>query len=485
MATVEEFLSFAQKKLQGKKFAVAIQAEPYAHIKTPRGIRMEQGTGGAYVLMDGILKQLGGLMVAVAKGNADHLVVDEKGRFKVNNSRKGYILKRLFLKKKELEGFYYGFANQTFWPLCHGVFVKPIFSPEWWDEYVAVNQKYANAIIEELDTQEAFIWINDYHLALLPKLLKQKRPNYSIGTFWHIPWPTHEIFRICPWRREILEGMLGSDLIGFHRDYHVQNFIECCRRELGVIVESEPRRIRYNNNDTRVNNIPAGIDYEEIKETLAKQRRIDKRIMKKDFGIDYEYLAIGVERSDYTKGLIERVKIIDRFLERYPQYQGKFVYLSICPLSRQKIPAYRNFNRELYDLVDKVNWKYSTYDWQPLVFINRTFPRERLFSYFKLADTCLVTALDDGMNLVAKEYALACNPNKGMLIISKFTGAAIDLKPAIHINPYDIDNSAQALHQALTMSPEEKLRRNKEMREILKEYNIYNWGMNFIRDTIG
>ncbi len=484
MTTPDEFISYAQKKLLGKKFTVAIQGEPYVHVNTPRGIKMEKGAGGANVLLDGILKQVGGLMVALGKGSADNKVVDEKGRIKITSNKKSYTMKRLFLKKKELDGFYYGFANQTLWPLCHAVFVKPIFSPEWWEDYVNVNQKYADAIIDELGDQEGFIWINDYHLSLLPKMLREKKPTLSIGTFWHIPWPTHEIFRICPWRKELLEGLLGSNFIGFHRDYHVQNFIECCRRELEVIVDSEPRAVIYKDQTTKVNNVPAGIDYDEIREVIQKQKKMDKRLIKKDFGFDYQYLGIGVERSDYTKGLLERVKIIDRFLEIYPEYQGKFVYLSITPLSRTKIPAYRAFNRELYDLIDKINWKYSTFDWQPIYFVNKSFPREKIFSYYNLSDVCLVTALDDGMNLVAKEYAIACKPQKGMLILSKFTGAAKDLKTAIHINPYDINNSAHALHEALSMSPDEKFRRNNAMKEVLRENNIYHWGMEFIKNTM-
>jgi trehalose 6-phosphate synthase len=281
MTTPDEFISFAQKKLLGKKFTVAIQAEPYVHTSTPRGIKMEKAPGGAHVLLDGILKQVSGVMVAIGRGNADSKVVDSKGRFKVVSNKKSYTLKRLFLKKKELEGFYYGFANQTLWPLCHAVFVKPIFSPEWWQEYVNVNQKYADAIVEELGNEEGFIWINDYHLALLPKMLRERKPNLSVGTFWHIPWPTHEIFRICPWRKELLEGLLGSNFIGFHRDYHVQNFIECCRRELEVIVDTEPRSIIYKNQTTKVSNVPAGIDYDEIRELLQKQKKMDKRLIKK------------------------------------------------------------------------------------------------------------------------------------------------------------------------------------------------------------
>lgn len=486
MTTSEDLIKFSKKALKNKKFIVAIQREPYIHNKTPHGkIKLQKTAGGAHILLDGILRQVGGLMVALASGNADAQVVDKYNRILVPPKEKAYTLKRIFLKKKEIDGFYYGFANQTLWPLCHAVFIKPIFSSTWWDMYYKVNEKFANAIIEELNNQETFVWINDYHLALLPKMLKKRYSKIRIGTFWHIPWPTHEIFRICPWRKEILQGLLGSDFIGFHRNYHVENFIECVRRELGVIVENEPRSIEYEQNITQLDNIPAGIDYYEIIEKNNYNKTINHKIFKNDYGISSQYIIIGVDRIDYTKGLIERLKIIDKFLEKYPTFQEKFSYLSIGAPSRLHIPAYKILNREIFDLVEKINWKYSTNIWQPIYFINQILPREKIFEYYRTADACLVTSLDDGMNLVAKEYIVCSESNKGMLILSKFTGAAKDLKNAILINPYDIDKSADAIYKALTMSKDERIKRNNEMKSVIKENNIYKWAINFIEKTLG
>lgn len=484
MTSSDDLIKYSKKVLKGKEFVGVIQREPYIHIKTPAGIRLQKTAGGVHLLMDAILRKTGGLMVAIAGGDADNLVVDDKGRLKVPPNNPVYTLKRLFLKKKELDGFYYGFANQTLWPLCHVVFVKPLFNPEWWDQYVKVNKKFANAIMEEIGDKDSVIWINDYHLALLPKLLKEHNRKLSVGVFWHIPWPTHEIFRICPWRKEILEGMMGADFIGFHRGYHVDNFVECARRELGVIVDSEPRTLVYNENHTKLVNLPAGIDYHDIKEKLDRYKRTTKKLMKQDFGFDYEYLAIGVDRVDYTKGLIERLEIIDRFLEKYPKYQGKFVYLSIGAPSRVHIPTYRKLNRDIADCVERINWKYSANGWKPIYFINKVFPRDKILRYYQLADVCMVTSLDDGMNLVAKEFIICSKPEKSMLILSKFTGAAKDLKSAILINPYDIEKSADSLYEALNMSKKEKLARNNQMKDILKENNIYEWGINFIKNTL-
>ncbi len=484
MTSAEDLIKYAKKTLKNKELVVAMQREPYVHVKTPRGIKLQKTAGGAHVLLDGVLKQIGGLMVAIAAGNGDAAMVDKQGRLKVPPDTKSYTLKRIFLKKKELDGFYYGFANQTLWPLCHAVFVKPIFHDSWWQEYVKVNQKFADAILKELGDKNAFIWVNDYHLALLPKLLKEKNPKFSIGVFWHIPWPTYEIFRICPWRKEILEGLLGADFMGFHRGYHVDNFIECARRELGVLVDSEPRSVAYHGFQTKLANLPAGIDYHEIKEKLEKYKNADKRTIKRDFGFSYQYLVVSVDRIDYTKGIVERTKIIDRFLEKYPEFVGKCVFLAIGAPSRVHIPAYKSLNREVLDVIEKVNWKYSTNDWAPIVFIDQVLPREKLFAYYHLADVSFVTALDDGMNLVAKEAVICADAEHGMLVLSKFTGAAKDLKSAMQINPYDIEASADTLHAALIMGKEEKIERNRSMKEAVKNNNIYDWAKSFIEKTV-
>lgn len=480
----DQLIKYVRKNLHDKQFIVAIQREPYLHEKSPKGIRLKKNAGGAHILLDGILRKVGGLMVAVAAGDADAAVVDKKGRIQVPPNQPKYTLKRIFLNEEEMDGFYYGFANQTLWPLSHVVFTPPKFNAAWWKEYIDVNTKFAKAILEEIKGDKAFVWINDYHLALLPSLLKEKKPGITVGTFWHIPWPTYEIFRICPWRKPLLAGLLGSDFIGFHRGYHVENFIDSARRELEVIVDSEPRSVMYKNHTTKLAPVPAGIDFHEIKEKLDKQGPVSKKILKDDFGFDTQYLAIGVDRIDYTKGLLERLDIIDRFLEKYPKYQEKFTYLSIGAPSRTKIPAYISFNQELQNKISLINLKYARNGWEPIKFVSQVTTREKIFSYYRLADVCMVTSLDDGMNLVAKEFVI-CNPaDKGMLLLSKFTGAAKDLSSALLINPYDTEDSATLLHTALTMKTEEKIRRNNAMKHILEENNIYNWGIDFIRNTI-
>lgn len=485
MTTANDFVEFIEKNLQNKKFIVAIQSEPYQHVITPDGIKVEKHAGGASELMNAILMKIGGMMVAMARGNADAMVVDEKKRISMPPNDSKYILKRVFVTKQEMDGWYFGFSNQMLWPLCHAVFQKPAFVEEWWKYYKKVNEKYAKAILEELgDEEDAFIWVHDYQLALLPRLLHEKKPGLAIGTFWHIPWPTYEFFRICPWRKEIYDGLLGSDFFSCHRDYQVRNFLECVRNDLPVHVDSEPLTITYKNHDTRLVNLPAGIDYDEILSKIDSKKVISRNIIRKDFSIVSPILAIGVDRIDYTKGLVERLQIIERFLEKYPEYQTKFTYLSIAPMSRSKIPAFKNLQREVYDYMERINWKFSTNDWQPIHIVDTTVDREKIFEYFRVSDICMVTSLDDGMNLVAKEYVLTCQEEKGMLMLSKFTGAAKDLSKAMLINPYDVEGSADALLKAITMPADEKKKRNLQMREVLKENNIYKWALKFIRNTL-
>lgn len=485
MTTAQDLINFTRETLKGNKFVAAIHREPYSHIHTPQGIRVERSIGGPSVLLDSILRKTGGLMVATASGDADQEVLDSDGKIRVPPGEESYELKRIALTKKEQDQFYYGFSNQTLWPLCHAVFVKPVFRASWWHTYVKVNHRFAKSIIKEIGKDEAFIWINDYQLALLPKMLREMNPNVSIGIFWHIPWPTVEIFRICPWRRDILEGMLGADLVGFHRSYHVSNFVDSLREEIGVIVESEPPSVLYRKRLTKLIHLPTGIDTEEIDTKIAQSEPINRDILRQDLGLNLtsKYLVLSVDRIEYTKGMIERLRILDRLLEKYSHYRHQVTHLMIGVPSRLAIPAYKTYHSKVHKLVQRINEKYRHNGWQPIHFITHAIDRNRLFSYYHLADIGLVTPLDDGMNLVAKEFVIGSDPNRGMLVLSRFAGAAKDLHPAVIINPYDTEGAADALNYALNMNPEERQRRNAEMRHILEENNMFRWGIEFIKNT--
>ncbi|OGK63148.1 hypothetical protein A2334_00865 [Candidatus Roizmanbacteria bacterium RIFOXYB2_FULL_38_10] len=457
---------------------------PYIHTKTQEGIKVTTNAGGVHTLLDLVAQASNAIYVAYGSGNADKTVVDSHNMIPVPPKIKSYILKRVFLSKKELENYYYGFSNQTLWPLSHAVFVKPEFHTSWWESYQEVNRKFADSILEEIGNKKAFVWVNDYHMALVPKMLKDSGKDIRVGMFWHIPWATYEIFRVNPWGKEILIGMLGSDFIGFHRGYQVQNFIQSVQRMVEAKIDFDQSQITYKNHITKVEPLPAGIDYQEIIDIKKNAKLNLKKHLNREMGTKIEYLAVGVDRLDYTKGLLERFHMINRFLEKYPQFQEKFIYYGIMPYSRTHIPVYRTYSKAVIDLCEKINWRYSHNYWTPIHLNNEGMSRDKVITYYKNADMCLITPLDDGLNLVAKECVLSYEEEVGMIVLSKFAGAADDLRHSLLINPYNIEQGADAIYQALTMPAKEKKERNMKMRNDLKSKNIYSWAIKFIEKTL-
>jgi trehalose 6-phosphate synthase len=469
--------------LEGRKLIVALNSQPYTHYKTHSGIQVKRGSGGAQHLMDYIMKKTGGTMIAVSSGTADKAVVDKNNKIKVPPGEEEYTLKRLFLNKKDLEEYYNGFANQTLWPLCHMSFVKPLFEKRWWNSYKKVNELFAEAILEEAKDTDAFVWVNDYQLCLVPKYLKEKNKKIKVGMFWHIPWPIKELFSLCPWSTEILEGLLTSDFIGFHQENYIHNFVATAISELKIDILPNDNSIYYKQHITKFDYLPAGIDYGEINNYISKNESAEDAV-KKDFDIDYEKLIIGVDRIDHTKGLIERIRILDVFFETYPEYRGKLVHLLIGSPSRQLIPSYNNLTIELKKEIDTINWKYGEGSWNPVYFVNATVQPHKVYQYYNCADVCIVSSLDDGMNLVAKEYPICAKDHKGALVLSKYTGASKQLTPAFSINPFNVADSAEKIYKALTLSSGEKVKKNTEMKKILQSYDLDKWTKEFFTKTL-
>ena len=485
MSNKENLEKYIKKNLKDRSFYIVTNREPYIHNKTFEGIKVSRPSGGAHTLLELIAQVSQGTYIAHGAGSADKQVVDKNNCIKMPPKEKLFNLKRVFLSKKEMENFYYGFANQTLWPLCHAVFIKPEFNPVWWESYKVVNRKFADSVLEEIGDKKACVWVNDYHFCLLRQQLRESGKDIKIGTFWLIPWPTHEIFRVNPWAKELLTGLLGSDFLAFHRGYQVQNFVQCVQRELEAKIEHEQSKIVFKEHITKVENLPAGIDYQEIVDITQKRKTSRKAFMSKLFGMENPHLILGVDRLDYTKGILERFKMIDRFLEKYPEYIEQVIYYGIMPQSRFHIPAYRAYGKSVTDLAEKINWKYSTGRWSPIHFVTHSVSsRDKVFQYYKHADICMVTSLDDGMNLVAKEYVIACDAERGNLILSKFTGASNDMRYSLLINPYNIEEGADAIYKALQMSPKERRTKNLKMREELKEKDIYRWAATFIEKSL-
>ncbi len=480
MWTKDSLKELIQDKLKDNLFVVASNREPYIHKMSGDKISCFRPASGVVTALDPVLQACNGLWVAHGSGDADKKVVDEKNRIQVPPADPKYTLKRIWMNKAEETGYYYGFSNEALWPLCHIVYTKPKFDPIDFQYYKTINERFAQAILEEVGDKEATIFLQDYHLCLVPKILKDANPKLKIALFWHIPWPNPEVFRICPWKNEILEGMLGADLLAFHIHYHADNFLETINYNLEAKVDKVTSKVVYKGIETVVKPYPISIDYESISKNAAtKEVEEDIKNVKEALGINCELIGVGTDRIDYTKGILEKFQAIDRLLEKYPEFQGRFCYVQIGSLSRIHLDTYKKLNDDINSLVERINWKYSSDHWSPIVFVRRYFTPQQLLSIFRMANVCLVTSLHDGMNLVAKEFVAA--NDKGMLVLSKFTGAARELSDAIQMNPYNHDQVAEALKQALTMPEKERKSRMKKMKNIIQENNIYNWAARIIQ----
>ena len=482
MWTKDSLKELIEDKLKDYLFVVASNREPYIHKFSGDKIQCFKPASGMVTALDPVLQTCNGLWVAHGSGDADRKVVDEKNCVRVPCENANYNLKRIWINKAEETGYYYGFSNEALWPLCHIVYTKPKFSESDWNYYKLINERFAKAILEEIQDREALLFIQDYHLTLVPHLIKKANPKIKIAHFWHIPWPNPEVFRICPWKNEILEGLLGSDLLGFHIPSHADNFLETINQNLEAKVNKVTSSAIYGGIETLVRPYPISIDYENIaKEAATKDVEDDIKKVKEQLGITCELIGIGTDRIDYTKGILEKFIAIDRLLEKHPEFQGRFTYVQIGSLSRIHLETYKKLNDEINSLVERINWKYSSDHWSPIIFIRKYFTPRELLAIYRMADICLVTALHDGMNLVAKEYIAACPKDKGMLVLSRFTGAYQELPQAININPYDPEETAEALKTALTLPKKERETRMQQMKETVKENNIYRWAAKIIQ----
>ena len=482
--TEEKLRDLIHAKLGENAFFVVSNREPYMHVidETTGVTRCIRPASGVVTAIHPILCACGGTWVAHGSGNADKKFVNSKDKLGIPPEDNRYILKRIWLTKEEEEGYYYGFANEGLWPLCHNTHTRPIFREKDWQVYKSVNQKFADSVLEELPAGAPFIFIQDYHFTLLGKMIKEKRPDATIALFWHIPWPNPESFSICPYQKEILDGMLGCDLIGFHVQNHCNNFLDTANRLLESRVDTEKFSIVRFGKETYVRAFPISVNghtgYPGLK--VDPIREIEK--LKKEYELEDKIVGIGVDRIDYTKGIVERILAIDRFLERYPQYKKKFVFVQLAAPSRTHIKRYHDLIGEIDELVEKKNWKYLDGEWKPILYLKRHFSAEEILPFYAMADFCIVSSLHDGMNLVAKEFVSAKKDLNASLILSQFTGAARELTDAILINPYSIEEFAESIRQAIEMPVGEKKRRMENMRKTIAENNVYRWAGNIITE---
>ena len=469
-------------ELGGKKLFLISNREPYMHVMEGRNIKCIVPAGGVVTALDPVMRVCDGVWIANGSGDADRETVDESDKLRVPPDEPSYTLKRVWLTKEEEEGYYYGFSNEGIWPLCHITHTRPVFRLEDWVYYQRANEKFAEALLNEIaDEASPLVLIQDYHLALVPMLVKEKRPDAKVALFWHIPWPNPEAYGICPWRKEILMGMLGADIIGFHIQFHCNNFLETVDRLLESKIDWETFSVERGGRQTFVKPFPISVSFDTLTTDAApKEKEALKEAILREIGVQTRYLGVGVDRIDYTKGIPERFRAIERFLEKYPEFIGRFTFVELGAPSRVHIKRYHDLIAEVEETADKINWRFKAKDWKPIVLLKAHHSHEEINRYYKASDLCMVTSLHDGMNLVAKEFVASRGDEDGVLILSQFTGASRELKDSVVVNPYDTEEMADAIYLSLNMPADERSERMRRMRAAVREHNIYRWAGDMI-----
>ncbi len=482
--TPERLSVHVRGKLGNSRLFVVSNREPYSHIRRGNSVQAIVPASGLVTALQPVLCACDGTWVAHGSGDADLEMVDEHDRLRVPPQEPKYTLRRVWLTKEEEQGYYYGFANEGLWPLCHIAHTRPMFRVSDWEHYSKANMKFARAVLEEMaGTEQPVLLVQDYHFGLLPRLVKKARPDARVAIFWHIPWPNPETFGICPWQRELLEGLLGADLIGFHIQSHCTNFLQTVDRTLESRIDWERFAVNREEHRTAVKPFPISVEFPSTPRVQPEQNNYLERVaLLQESGVEALFLGVGVDRVDYTKGILERFLAIERMLEKYPIYREKFTFVQIGAPSRTHIKRYHDFLADVEAESERINWRFQTGKWKPIIFLNRQHSHVEIERYYRTADVCLVTSLHDGMNLVAKEFVAARDDEQGVLVLSRFTGAARELRDAVLVNPYDIERTADAIRYALELEPEERTARMQRLRKVVKEQNIYRWAANLIGD---
>ncbi len=492
--TAERLTAHMRRHSGSSSIFVVSNREPYMHVRQGREINCVVPPSGLVTAIEPILQACDGVWVASGSGNADAMMVDNFNRLRVPPDDPRYTLRRVWLTEEEEAQYYDGFANEGLWPLCHIAHTRPIFRAADWECYQRVNARFANALFEEMEgSTEPIVFVQDYHFALLPKLVKAVRPDARVAIFWHIPWPNPEAFGICPWQNELLDGLLGADLIGFHIPLHCSNFLASVDRALEARTDREHMTVLRNGHQTTVRPYPISVAFDgpllDLGDLTAAEVEMEdeelslaRDVLLKEFGVRAKTVLLGVDRMDYTKGIIERLNAIEHLLEEHPWYRERVTMVQIAAPSRTRINSYAELGRNIEETVERINRRFQTGHWKPVVLIDRQASHDEVNRWYRVADVCAVTSLHDGMNLVAKEYVAARDDERGVLVLSKFAGAAVELQDALVVNPYDIEGVAEAIHQALEMSRDEGRQRMRRMRRQVMEHNIYRWAANVLGD---
>lgn len=474
------------RHLQGEKVVILANRAPYIHERSKNGadIRVLHPASGLVTALEPVMRACSGTWIAHGSGSADKETADRHGRVQVPPGEESYTLRRVSLTAEEEKGYYYGFSNEGLWPLCHVAHARPSFRSDDWKHYQAVNLKFVETVREDVDVDDPIVLVQDYHFALAPRLIHERLPRATVIMFWHIPWPNSQRLGICPWRKELLEGMLGASIVGFHTQFDCNNFIESVDRYLEARIDREQNAIIQHGRSTLVRPYPIALEWpvrwlktsppvSECRASVFQELRLRSDAL----------LGVGVDRLDYTKGVEERLLAVERLLERFPELQGRFTFAQLAAPSRTIIDRYRLLNENVEQITARINQRFGRGDYRPIILLRAHHEPPTVFRYYRAADLCYVSSLHDGMNLVAKEFVAAREDESGVLVLSQFTGAARELSEALIVNPYDIDEASAALFTALNMSAEEKSERMRSLRSFVAEFNVYRWAGRMLVDA--
>ncbi|MEM6370686.1 MAG: trehalose-6-phosphate synthase [Myxococcota bacterium] len=454
--------------LGARRILAVSNREPYTrHVSEDGQVEFELRAGGLVTALTPVMRSSSGVWIA---GDSD----GEARRDEVPHEGPQFLLRQVPLSEEDVESYYRGFANRALWPLCHYFIDACHFAESQFASYQDVNQRFAEAVVAE-EGDADLVWVHDYHFMLLPKLVRERsRRRNPIAYFHHIPFPPEAVFRVLPWRREILVGLLGADFIGFHTEIYVKNFLESCAGILQADVDLASGRVRWDNRSIDVSAYPIGIETAEFEQMAGAQGTTERsEIIRRNIGA--EKIVLGVDRLDYSKGILQRLYAIERLFELHPEFRGKVSFVQVAVPSRTAVKEYEELKRGVDETVGRINGRFSNSGWTPVIYLYRGLPREELVAYYRAADVCLITPLRDGMNLVAKEYVACKTDDDGVLILSEFAGASAELDTALLVNPYSIQDMAVALQWALTMEAGERQRRMKQMRDHVREYDVHKW----------
>lgn len=483
--TADRLKQTLNRHLRGERIVIVANREPYMHQRASDGrIEVQHPASGLVTALEPVMRACSGVWIAHGSGSADRDTVDRHDRVRVPPGEESYDIRRVWLSEEEEQGYYYGFSNEGLWPLCHVAHARPLFRAEDFRQYRIVNQKFADAVCSEVDSDDPIILVQDYHFALVPAMIRKRLPGATVIVFWHIPWPNAERMGICPWRDELLDGLLGSSILGFHTQLHCNNFLDSVDRYRETRIDREHNVVVRRGHRTLIRPYPISLEWpvrwvensptpEECRAQVWRDLELKPDAL----------LGVGVDRLDYTKGIEERLLAVELLLERHPEFRGRFSFAQVAAPSRTKIERYQQLNDAVEVLAARINERFGSNGYRPIILLRTHHEPPAVFRYYRAADLCYVSSLHDGMNLVAKEFVAARTDLKGVLVLSEFTGAARELTEALIVNPYDLEASSNALAVALTMPVEEQQDRMRSMRSLLAQFNVYRWAGKMLVDA--